>query len=77
MRCARTLVAIQGTLEVQLVKKGWQPGAVQSVETMAANPALVNVQGVMTPAPFQGETLALRREGVEFLVDGLRTESGK
>mmetsp|Transcript_11824 Transcript_11824/g.35409 ORF Transcript_11824/g.35409 Transcript_11824/m.35409 type:complete len:217 (-) Transcript_11824:160-810(-) len=44
---------------------------------MAANPALVNVQGVMTPAPFQGETLALRREGVEFLVDGLRTESGK
>lgn len=44
---------------------------------MAANPALVDVQGVMTPAPFPGETLALRRDGVEFLVDGLRTASGK
>ncbi len=44
---------------------------------MAANPAVVDVQGVMTPAPFPGETLALRRDGVEFLVDGLRTASGK
>ncbi len=44
---------------------------------MAANPALVTAQGVLTPAPFPGETLALRRDGVEFLVDGLRTTSGK
>ncbi len=47
---------------------------------MAANPSLVSVSGSaapLLPALFEGEFLALGRGGVEFQIDGLRTEDGK
>lgn len=45
--------------------------------SMAANPAVVTAQGIPAPAPFPGESLVLRRDNVEFVIDGLRTQSGK
>lgn len=44
---------------------------------MAANPVTVTSQGREVPAPFPGEVLALRRDSVEFVIDELRTRSGK
>jgi hypothetical protein len=44
---------------------------------MAANPALVSSPDGLAPAPFQGETIALARHGVDIAIDGLRTANGK
>jgi hypothetical protein len=46
-------------------------------KTMAANPALVSSPDGLAPAPFQGETIALARHGVDIAIDGLRTANGK
>jgi len=45
---------------------------------MAANPALVaGPDRTLVPAPFQGEHIALGRQGVELALDNVQTRSGK
>eukprot|EP00951_Prasinocladus_malaysianus_P049892 scaffold674704_cov59-Prasinocladus_malaysianus.AAC.1 len=45
---------------------------------MSANPALVaGYGGELLPAPFQGEYIACRRDGMEILLDGVQTSKGK
>ena len=44
---------------------------------MAANPALVQAAGGLYPAPYQGEYIALGRDGTELELKGVRTSSGK
>eukprot|EP01023_Acetabularia_acetabulum_P065926 TRINITY_DN8801_c0_g1_i1.p2 TRINITY_DN8801_c0_g1~~TRINITY_DN8801_c0_g1_i1.p2 ORF type:complete len:101 (-),score=13.45 TRINITY_DN8801_c0_g1_i1:25-327(-) len=45
---------------------------------MSANPALVEVGSrTFVPAPFPGERILLRREGINIDLTGLRTTSGK
>ena len=45
---------------------------------MTANPALVQgYGGELLPAPFQGEYIACRREGIELSLDGVNTRKGK
>eukprot|EP00798_Chlamydomonas_sp_ICE-L_P008155 gene8155-1408_t len=44
---------------------------------MSSNPALVECQGELFPAPFPGESFLLQREGVMGEIDGLRTANGK
>eukprot|EP01024_Parvocaulis_polyphysoides_P050418 TRINITY_DN4907_c0_g3_i1.p1 TRINITY_DN4907_c0_g3~~TRINITY_DN4907_c0_g3_i1.p1 ORF type:complete len:232 (-),score=35.73 TRINITY_DN4907_c0_g3_i1:448-1107(-) len=45
---------------------------------MTANPALVEVSGAtFVPAPFPGERILLRREGINIDLNGVATNSGK
>lgn len=42
---------------------------------MAANPPLVASQDTLFPAPYQNETIALGRDGVEIKLEGVMTQS--
>lgn len=44
---------------------------------MAANPPLVLSEGIYYPAPFDGEIIALGREGVEIGIDNMLTKNGR
>lgn len=47
-------------------------------QSMSANPALTDSGGgILVPTPFPGETVILRRPGIEIDLDGVRTGSGR
>lgn len=45
---------------------------------MTANPALTQgFDGSLVPTPFAGEVIVLARDGIQFVVDEIRSAKGK